>query len=98
MRTKKTDDNQAEIVQSLRKIGASVQDLSGVGGGCPDLLVGFRGVNYLMEIKRNTERGVVKPSESKLNARQVEWHGVWNGQVCVVRTPEEAINLIMNGH
>lgn len=39
-----TDRNQPAIVAALRGIGATVQPLHAVGQGCPDLLVGYRGV------------------------------------------------------
>jgi len=88
MRAKAVDRNQAEIVGHLRGAGATVQDLSGVGGGCPDLLVGFRGRNFLLEIK-------TPDPESKLNALQNEWHMAWTGHAAVVRTPEEALQEIL---
>ncbi|HJP47915.1 hypothetical protein [Acinetobacter venetianus] len=44
-RAAKIDANQTEIVKALRKFGASVQSLASTGKGCPDLLVGFRGMN-----------------------------------------------------
>lgn len=62
----KVDGNQAEIVRSLRHIGAVVQSLASVGGGCPDLLVGFRGQWYLIEVKQKGEW---------LTDDQVEWWG-----------------------
>ena len=50
-RAAKIDANQTEIVKALRQVGASVQSLASTGKGCPDLLVGFRGVNWLLEVK-----------------------------------------------
>ena len=82
---KRVDANQTEIVADLRKVGATVQHLHGVGAGCPDLLVGFRGVNYLIEIK--TLGGPLRRS-------QVEWHDLWRGQVAVARTSEDALRII----
>lgn len=84
------DGNQAAIVSALRAAGASVQSLAAVGGGCPDLLVGHRGRNYLLEVKNPAQR----PSERRLRRTQVCWHGVWTGQVVVVHTPEEALEAI----
>lgn len=87
MRTaSKTDGNQEDIVSFLRKIGASVQILSMVGKGCPDLLVGFRGKNYLLEIK--------KASGGKLTKDQIPWHMGWSGQVAIVRTKKEALEAL----
>lgn len=45
------DRNQNDIVDALRRVGAAVTVLSSVGNGCPDILVGFRGQWYMMEIK-----------------------------------------------
>ena len=81
------DANQVEIVDALRKAGGMVQHLHRVGQGCPDILVGFRGVNLLFEIKD----GAKSPSEQKLRAAQAEWHDAWRGQVAVVTSAEEAI-------
>jgi Holliday junction resolvase len=48
---KKTDLNQKEIVAVLKQVGADVLDLSAVGGGCPDLVVAWRGENVFVEVK-----------------------------------------------
>ena len=83
----RTDGNQAEIVKGLRKRGASVQPLHAVGKGCPDLLVGYRGQNYLMEIKDPT-----KPKRDQyLTKDQVQWHMDWVGRVVVVKSIEDAL-------
>jgi hypothetical protein len=82
----RADRNQQEIVDALRGIGASVLVLSQVGGGAPDLLVA-KGENILMEVK--TKSG-------KLRKGQQEFMNTWQGPVYVVRTIEEAINLVVN--
>ncbi len=84
-RRARTDNNQTEIVAVLRNAGASVQSLATVGGGCPDLLVGYRGVNYLLEVKRGG---------GKLTPDQEEWFLAWDGLAEVVRTPEDALAAI----
>jgi Holliday junction resolvase len=89
-RASATDANQAEIVSALRAVGASVQPLHSVGQGTPDLLIGFGGVNYLIEIKDGSR----KPSERKLSKRQVEWHSAWRGQVSVAETVSQALLII----
>jgi Holliday junction resolvase len=81
----KVDDNQKSIVNVLKKVGCSVQTLASMGGGVPDLLVGIRGENYLLEVK--TEKGT-------LTADQERWHTAWRGSVVVVRTAEEAISSL----
>ena len=83
----RSDQNQARIVQALRKAGASVIHLHQLGRGVPDILACFRGRNILMEIKRPGE----KPNE-----KQIEFHSTWGGELHVVRTEEEAI-AALNG-
>lgn len=83
------DTIHAEIVAALRAVGASVQDLAAVGGGVPDILVGYRGVNYLMEIK--TPKHTTKAGT---HARQQEWHESWRGSAHYVRSIDEAYRII----
>ena len=82
------DENHKEIVAALEAIGCSVLDLSRVGDGCPDILVGWRSTCVLMEIKK---------LGGKLNKDQELFHQLWRGSICVVRTPEEAIRVMTCG-
>lgn len=80
------DGTQKPIVEALRKCGATVQHITQVGNGCPDLLVGFRRRTFLLE---------VKSADGELDDDQVEWHRLWRGlPVDVVRTPLEALQAI----
>ena len=81
-RAAKVDANQAAIVETLREAGASVQPLHMVGRGVPDLLVGFNGHNFLMEIK---------DGKGKLTSDESNWHSDWRGRVVIVRTENEAL-------
>lgn len=87
---KRVDDNQGAIVQALRQVGARVQLLHAVGRGCPDLLVGFRGLNVLLEVKDGSK----PPSARKLTADEQAWHDDWPGQVAVVASADEALTAI----
>jgi hypothetical protein len=89
-RAARTDANQTEITKALRKIGCSVQLLHSVGRGCPDMLVGYKGGNYLLEIKD----GEKPESQRKLTPEQTIWHFDWKGQVAVVNNVQEAIDTI----
>ena len=90
MRAAKVDANQAEIVAALRAIGCSVALLHKVGCGVPDLLVGFRGKNILVEVKDGN-----KPkSAQKLTSDQVEWHSMWKGQKAVANSVEAALSIV----
>ena len=87
------DDNQPAIVLALQQAGYSTQSLAPVGLGCPDLIVGFAGVNILIEVKnRDALNGTVKRGRG-LNDEQLGWHARWRGQVSVVHTPEEALEV-----
>ena len=89
-RAAKVDRNQAEIVDALRGVGATVQPLHQVGKGCPDLLVGWRGRNWLIEVKdwKNA------PSGRLLTEDQREWHAGWKGQVAKVEDVDAALAVI----
>lgn len=89
-RAAKVDANQAEIVRGLRALGCTVQSLATVGKGCPDILVGFRGTNYCMEIKDGSK----PPSAQKLTPAEVDWHDAWLGQAAVVRSLDEAVSVV----
>lgn len=82
------DSNHDEVVAALEGIGASVADLAAVGNGCPDLLVGYQGHNYILEVKSN--------GKVKLNAHQGKFHTHWLGRkprVCY--TPEMAVLQVL---
>jgi len=79
----KRDENEVEIVHALRAVGASVAHLS--SKGIPDLLVSFRNKLYLMEVK--------KP-KGKLTADQIKFHESWKGEIHIVRTAQEAIEIL----
>ena len=89
-RAAKVDANQKLIVKALRDAGATVQHLHAVGAGCPDLLVGFRRINYLMEVKD----GKRPPSARKLTDDQVIWHRDWRGNAHVVKSVSEALAVL----
>jgi hypothetical protein len=89
-RAAKVDANQREIVAALRGAGATVQLLHAVGEGCPDLLIGYKGANFLLECKD----GAKPPSAQKLTPQQEIWHRDWRGRSMVVNSPEAALAAI----
>lgn len=91
-RAAKVDANQPEITGALRRIGASVQPIHTVGKGCPDLLVGYLGLNIVLELKDSE-----KPkSKQNLTEDELEWHREWKGQVAIVNSPEVAVAYVEN--
>jgi hypothetical protein len=96
-RAASTDDNQTEIVKALRKIGCSVAVTSAVGDGFPDLVVGRIDINgdrknWLVEVKDGNK----PPSKRKLTPAQVDFHLAWKGQIAVVKSTVEALDLVLN--
>lgn len=90
MRRARVDDNHAEIVDALRRAGASVQSIATVGKGCPDLLVGHRGRNILLEVKDGSK----PPSARKLTPNEHIWQAYWQGQVVTVESVEQALKAV----
>ena len=89
-RAARTDANQSAIVDALRVVGCTVQPLHAVGQGVPDLLVGFRGQNLLIEVKDGNK----PPSRRRKTEDQMIWHDAWRGQVAVVRNVQEALEAV----
>lgn len=89
-RADRVDESQPGIVLTLEAAGASVEVIPGRRGR-PDLLVGFRGVTYLLECKTpGRERQHREHIE-----RQARWRRDWRGgPVEVVSTPEQALRAI----
>ena len=83
---KKVDLNQQEIVDALRQIGCSVM----VIGTPVDLLCGYRARNFLLEVKR--------PGEKPRTKTQREFLASWKGQVRVVESAEEAIEVVTRSY
>ena len=87
MRAKRVDVNQKDIVHALKSFGATVVDLSGVGKGCPDLLVGFNNKTYLIEVKRD--------GKAKFTPQQLQFNELWRGGMVVrIETIDDAIELL----
>lgn len=83
---RRIDKNQREVVNRLRSLGFSVQLLSGVGKGCPDLLIGWHGQNFLIELKS----GKKWTTEDEAN-----WLSEWKGQAAVCTTVDEILAAIV---
>lgn len=79
------------MASALRQLGATVSVLSGVGDGVPDLLVGFRGATFLLEVKD----GSLPPSKQKLTPAEEKWHAEWRGgPKAVVASLDEALRVM----
>ena len=79
----KVDANQTQIVSALRAAGAYVWII-----GLPvDLLVGYRGHTFLVEIKSGSKR--------RFTALQADFFENWSGSTLArVDSPEAALRMI----
>lgn len=83
-RAAKRDANEPEIINALVQAGASVSKLS--AEGVPDLLIGFRGETYLID---------VKAKKGTLTDAQRVWFEDWRGgKAGVARTITEALVFV----
>ncbi len=90
-RAGRIDANQNVIVADLRTLpGISVAITSGLGHGFPDLVVGFKARNLMIELKDPAKA----KSARKLTPDEVTFHDKWNGQICVCETTDEILALI----
>ena len=84
----KSDSNQAQIVKTVNAHPyCTVLDLSGVGGGCTDLLVQYRDSKrselFLIEVKTPV---------GKLNKKQVKFHAEFHAYVA--RSADDVFRIV----
>ena len=89
-RAARIDGNQVEIVAALRAAGATVQSLATVGAGCPDLVAGLGGNNFLFAV---TDGSLCK-SRRRLTPDEQQWHDAWAGTVHIVESAEQAVAIV----
>ena len=82
---RRVDSNHPQIVKDLERTGATVQSMHTLGKDCPDILVGYHGVNYIFEIK--SEGGY--PTDG-----QIKWITHWQGQANVIFSTEDAYKIM----
>jgi hypothetical protein len=71
-------------------MGMSVFITSGLGNGFPDLCCGFRGINYLFEVKDPDK----PPSKRRLTSDEQQFFAGWNGTVYKIEKIDEVIEII----
>lgn len=77
------DSNEPALVKTIKHFGATWLSLSIVNG--PDGLIGWRGRNYLVEVK--TVKGKHKPG-------QTVFAETWAGTIHVLRTENDVCELL----
>lgn len=86
VRQQHRDSNHKAIVAALTYAGAKVADLGNAGGGVPDLICGFRGVLFLVEVKTAT---------GSLSAKQREFFDAWTEYpALVLRSPDDVFDVM----
>jgi len=91
MRPRKTDNNQAGIVRALAEIPSlSVADTHSLGFGFPDLCVGYRGRNLLVEVKNSGQ----PKSGQQLTEAEKQFHAQWKGRLVIVTSLEEILDAM----
>jgi len=89
-RKARIDSNQPQIIEVFRALGASVAPTHTLGQGFPDIVVGWRGINLLVEIKD----GDKPPSRRQLTEDEQRWHDEWRGNVVIVESIADVLALL----
>lgn len=89
-RAAKVDANQAEIVGVLRAHGFTVYPAHAVGGGFPDLVVGWGKQTFLVEVKD----GAKPPSKQALTPAQQDFARDWKGNFRVINSIDAALEWV----
>lgn len=86
----KQDANAPAIIAALKRCGATMIDMHALGGGVPDIAVGYQGRTVLMEIKARP-----KATNAGVRDRQETFARDWRGDpVVTVRSELEALAVL----
>lgn len=85
MRARRKDNNHNDITKTLSKMKISHKDTHMIGNGFPDLIIGFMGVNFLVEIKTNN---------GTLTDKEEDFFEFWEGDVILARNVVDVFNGI----
>lgn len=91
------DTNHKEIRHAFERLGCSVADLSMVGRGLGDLLVGMGGLSIVCEVKD----GAKPPSARKLTPDEEKFRMNWKGGyrlVTCLEDVEETVKVLTLWH
>lgn len=81
-RAAKKDANQTQIARELRAFGMSVRHTHTIGKGFPDIVVGWRGVTLLVELK--TDNG-------RMTDDEMIFFETWRGAAIMAKSSEEIL-------
>ena len=85
------DANHKEIRNAFEKLGCSVVDLSPLGKGVPDLLIGYSGICCIcVEVKDGTR----PPSARKLTKDEEKFRMNWTGGYRLVQNVDDVTKTV----
>jgi hypothetical protein len=86
-RAARVDGNHGEIIDTLRKAGCTVLDMSRLGNGAPDIALGYGGLTMMAEIKDGSK----SPSKRRLTPDEQKWADMWTGGCALILSPSDAL-------
>ena len=84
-RAAKVDKNHGAIVDALRSLDFSVSSTAAIGQGFPDVVCGYGGRTFLVEIKDGSK----PPSARNLTPDQIKFRDSWKGDYTVLESLED---------
>ena len=77
--------DRASRIAAFEDAGATVVSLARMGGGCPDVLIGYRGRLALCETR----------PDAPLSDERLAWYGSWRGPaVTVLHSTEDVVRVL----
>ncbi len=89
-RAARIDGNQNAVVEKLRRLGITVAITSALGDGFPDLVVGWRGRNVLIELKDPAQ----PESKRKLTEDEKKFRDNWRGEVYTALNAGDVLHIL----
>ena len=89
----RTDGNQSKIIRLSRQIpGVSVKVVSDLGEGFTDTIYGYKGANYLIEIKNGSG---LTPAQKNFHGRDGSRPDLeWKGQKAIANCIEDVLRIL----
>lgn len=84
------DDSHNELSAAFERLGCSVADLSALGGGIGDALIGYGGLCILCEYKTGSK----PPSARKLTPAQQKFRMNWTGGYRLVENLDHVLETV----
>ena len=80
-------------MDALRKIPQlTVFSTHTIGKGFPDIIVGYKNVNYMFEIKDGNKVA----SAQKLTEDEVKFHAEWKGQISIAKNLNDILKIVLS--